>query len=103
MVVVVKRARVSPFEFWEAMLEEEEAGRDGRVGAGVSLLQVCALVAGYACMEPAAYLSLFNVLSLFTVLQVLNTALHCVRYLVVRKMGASLAPAEDGTCACVTV
>ena len=68
---------VSPFEFLEML----EVGSDGQVGAGISLLQVSALVEGYVLMEPSAYVLLFNMLSLFTVLQVLNTALHCVLYL----------------------
>ena len=60
-------------------------GSVGQVGVGISVLQVCALVAGYGLMEPAAYVSLFNVLSLFTALQVLNSTLHFFHHLAVAK------------------
>ena len=67
----------------------------GQVGVGISLLQVCALVAGYGLMEPAAFVSLFNVLSLFTGLQVLNSTLHFFHYLTIPKMGSTLKPDEE--------
>ena len=70
-----------------------DMGRVGQVGVGISLLQVCALVAGYGLMEPAVYVPLFNVLSLFTALQVLNSTLHFFHYMAVAK--STLTPTED--------